>query len=65
MLKTDDKDLFNYSIDQIKSSKFINLKYTNDLYSSQDFESIKEVKTKYEKKYLIKGKTIKFCECLK
>ena len=65
MLKTDDTDLFNYSIDQIKSSKFTNLKYTKDLYTSQDFELIKEVKTKYEKKYLIEGKTIKFCECLK
>jgi len=65
MLKTDDKDLFNYSIDQIKDSKFKKLKYTDDLYSSPDFEYVKGVKTKYEKKFLNQGKTIKFCECLK
>ena len=65
MLKTDDKALFYYSIDQMKDSKFKNLRYTNDLYSSKNFESIKEVKTKYERKYLTEGKKIKFYECLK
>ena len=65
MLKTDDKDLFDYSIDQIKHSKFKKLKYTDDLYSSPNFEYVKSVKTKYEKKFLNEGKTIKFYECLK
>jgi len=65
MLKTDDKDLFDYSIDQIKDSKFKQLKYSDNLYSSNKFEYIKGVKTKYEKKFLDQGKTIKFYECLK
>ena len=65
MLKTDDKDLFDYSIDQIKDSKFKQLNYSDNLYSSQKFEYIKGVKTKYEKKFLDQGKTIKFYECLK
>ena len=65
MLKTDDKDLFDYSIDQIKDSKFKQLNYSDNLYSSQKFEYIKAVKTKYEKKFLDQGKTIKFYECLK
>ena len=65
MLKTDDKDLFDYSIDQIKDSKFKQLKYSDNLYSSNEFEYIKDVKTKYEKKFLDQGKTIKFYECLK
>lgn len=65
MLKTDDKDLFDYSIDQIKDSKFKQLNYSDNVYSSQEFEYIKGVKTKYEKKFLDQGKTIKFYECLK
>lgn len=65
MLKTDDKDLFDYSIDQIKDSKFKQLNYSDNVYSSQKFEYIKGVKTKYEKKFLDQGKTIKFYECLK
>ena len=65
MLKTDDKDLFDYSIDQIKDSKFKQLNYSDNVYSSQEFEYIKDVKTKYEKKFLDQGKTIKFYECLK
>lgn len=65
MLKTDDKDLFDYSIDQIKDSKFKQLKYSDNLYSSNKFKYIKGVKTKYEKKFLDQGKTIKFYECLK
>ena len=65
MLKTDDKDLFDYSIDQIKDSKFKQLNYSDNVYSSQEFEYIKDVKTKYEKKFLDQGKTIKVYECLK
>jgi tRNA (guanine-N7-)-methyltransferase len=65
MLKTDDKDLFDYSIDQIKDSKFKQLNYSDNLYSSHEFDYIKGVKTKYEKKFLDQRKTIKFYECLK
>jgi len=65
MLKTDDKELFEYSINEVKNSKFKNLKYSDNLYSSNEFDYVKGVKTKYEKKFLDQGKTIKFYECLK
>jgi len=64
-LKTDDNNLFDYSIDQINSSKFNYLNKTVDLYNSDNFEDIKTVKTKYENKFLAEGKKIKYLECLK
>ena len=64
-LKTDDDILFDYSIDQINSSKFNDLKKTMDLYNSNNFKEIKIVKTKYENKFLAEGKKIKYLECLK
>ena len=45
-LKTDDDNLFNYSIDQINSSKYINLNKTIDLYNSDNFNEIKIIRTK-------------------
>ena len=65
ILKTDDDDLFNFSIDEIKSSKFILNDYTKDLHLSTKFNLYKSVKTKYEKKFLLQGKKIKLLECLK
>ncbi len=65
LLKTDDPHLFYYSIDQIKTSKFKILDYTNDLYNSSKFESHKMIQTKYEKRFLKEGKNIHFLECLK
>ena len=64
-LKTDDDNLFNYSIDQINSSKYINLNKTIDLYNSDNFNEIKIIRTKYENKFLEEGKKIKYLECLK
>ena len=65
ILKTDDDNLFNFSIDEIKSSKFILNDYTKDLHSSSKFDMYKSVKTKYEKRFLLEGKKIKLLECLK
>ena len=56
ILKTDDDNLFNFSIDEIKSSKFILNDYTKDLHSSSKFDMYKSVKTKYEKRFLLEGK---------
>ena len=64
-LKTDDDILFDYSIDQINSSKFNHLNKTVDLYNSDNFKDIKTIKTKYENKFLAEGKKIKYLECLK
>ena len=65
MLKTDDVDLFNYSLDQIKSSGFVIKNYTNDLYKSKKYDTFKEIKTKYELRFLSEGKKIKFLQCLR
>ena len=65
MLKTDDVDLFNYSLDQIKSSGFVIKNYTNDLYESKKYDTFKEIKTKYELRFLSEGKKIKFLQCLR
>ncbi len=65
MLKTDDIDFFNYSLDQLKSSDFIISNYTNDLYKSKKYDLFKEIQTKYELRFLSKGKKIKFLKCLR
>ena len=65
MLKTDDIDFFNYSLDQLKSSDFIISNYTYDLYKSKKYDLFKEIQTKYELRFLSKGKKIKFLKCLR
>ena len=63
--KTDDTQLFEYSLNEIKLSKFKNLKKTDDLYNYIGFNDIKNVKTKYEKKFLKEGRVIKYFEVSK
>ncbi len=65
LLKTDDPNLFDYSIEQIKISKFKIIDYTDDLYKSSKFEYHKMIQTKYEKRFLKEGKKIHLLECLK
>ena len=64
-LKTDDTILFEFSNQIINESKFSYLKKTNNLYKSKKFESIKEIKTKYENIFLKEGRNIKYLECKK
>ena len=59
ILKTDDHKLFDYSYEEIKSSKFNIEDYTIDLYNSSKFEFYKKIKTKYENRFLLEGKKIK------
>ena len=54
ILKTDDDNLFNFSIDEIKSSKFILNDYTKDLHSSQNLICIKVLKLNMKKSFCYK-----------
>ena len=65
MLKTDDNDLFDYSIKEIKNSKFKINDFTYDLYESKKFQSHRDIKTKYEVKFLNMGKKINLLSCLR
>ena len=65
MLKTDDKDLFDFSIKEIKNSKFKINDFTYDLYESKKFQTHRDIKTKYEVKFLNMGKKINFLSCLR
>ena len=63
--KTDDTQLFEYSLNEIRLSKFKNLKKTDNLYNTLGFDKIKNVQTKYEKKFLKEGRVIKYFEVSK
>jgi len=63
--KTDDTQLFEYSLNEIRLSKFKNLKKTDNLYNTLGFDMIKNVQTKYEKKFLKEGRIIKYFEVSK
>lgn len=63
--KTDDTQLFEYSLNQIKLSSFKKIKKTYNLYNSLRFNMIKKVQTKYEKKFLKDGRIIKYFEVSK
>ena len=65
ILKTDDDDLFKFSIEEIEKSKFDKIKITKNLYQESNFLIAKNVKTKYEKKFLNQGKKIKYLETSK
>lgn len=64
-LKTDDSQLFEYSLNEIKLSDFKNLKKTYNLYNGFRFNEIKNVQTKYEIKFLKEGRIIKYLEVSK
>ncbi len=58
-LKTDDEMTYNYTLEQID---IINAKIdflSEDIYSSSELNEIFSIKTKYEEKHLLDGKTIK------
>jgi len=60
-LKTDNDDLYNYTLDVIaESSDFTLLNATDNLYDS-DFPLPVDVQTYFEKKYLKENITIKYC----
>ncbi len=59
--KTDNTDLFNYSLTVLQERKDIkNLVYTNDLYNSKYNDLHFGIKTKYEQKFYDLGEDIKY-----
>ena len=59
-LKTDSKDLFDYTCENIKYNNFRVLARTDDLYHSGYVDDILSVQTYYEKIFMDKGFTIKY-----
>lgn len=62
-LKTDNPELFVYSIDKIKERSFTDLHYTTDLYRSSLNDMHFGIKTKYEQLFYNKGFTINYLQC--
>lgn len=58
-LKTDDRLLYEYTLDVVHKNKLKLLKETNDLYSSDNLTDEEKILTKYEKQHLSEGKKIK------
>lgn len=59
-LKTDDDDLFNYTLEILKSFNFKLLECNYDVYKERGDDLITQVQTFYEKMWLSQGKTIKY-----
>jgi len=59
-LKTDDIDLFDYSIQQLELGGWKIIKQTKDLYNSDLLEDHHGIQTHYEKKFAGKGRKINY-----
>ncbi|GAB4285233.1 MAG: tRNA (guanosine(46)-N7)-methyltransferase TrmB [Candidatus Dojkabacteria bacterium] len=65
-LKTDDEGLFNFSTNQIKASKFFNIRnaikdiYNTNLESLENRDDVESIQTTFEKKWLNKGSKINY-----
>lgn len=59
-LKTDSEELYEYTSQMLKDEKHNIIYETNDLYSTDIEDEVKEIQTFYEKMYLNEGKTIKY-----
>ena len=60
--KTDDLDLFIYTLELLQARKAENLLYTFDLYNSDLQHHTLGIQTTYEKRFLTEGKTIKYLQ---
>ncbi|GHV72427.1 tRNA (guanine-N(7)-)-methyltransferase [Bacteroidia bacterium] len=62
-LKTDDTDLYHYTLETIQSEHHRLLLHTDDLYKNEDETlEVKSVRTYYEQMWLDMGKTIKYIQ---
>jgi len=57
-LKTDSKELFDYTIEILKENNYKILFETDDYYSSEISNQLPPIQTTYEKKFLAEGKKI-------
>ena len=62
-LKTDNPDLFAYSVEQVHTMNWTDLQSTTDLYQSPLNEIHLGIKTKYEQLFFDKGFTINYLQC--
>ena len=60
--KTDNTELFNYTLELINQNRISikNLTFTHDLYDSEYVHEHYGIKTKYERKFVALGETIKY-----
>ncbi|SEM06906.1 tRNA (guanine-N7-)-methyltransferase [bacterium A37T11] len=59
-LKTDNDDLFTYTLEVLSAHSLPILVNTNDLYNSTFLNEVLAIKTYYERKYLTTGKNINY-----
>jgi len=59
-LKTDSKELFDFTMKLIQKNKLKLLDSTDDLYSQKGREEVKSIQTYYEEKFLKQGKKITY-----
>ena len=62
-LKTDNPELFAYSLDKVREEKFTDIQFTKDLYNSQLYNIHLGIETKYERMFFEKGFTIHYLQC--
>jgi tRNA (guanine-N7-)-methyltransferase len=62
-LKTDNPELFAYSLEQVQQADCMNLQSTTDLYNSPLNEIHLGIKTKYEQLFFNQGFTINYLQC--
>ena len=62
-LKTDNPELFAYSLEKVDEEKFTDLQSTNDLYNSQLYNIHLGIQTTYERMFFAKGFTINYLQC--
>jgi tRNA (guanine-N7-)-methyltransferase len=61
--KTDNRELFDYGLEVLKSNNPKNLIYTHDLYQSEYLGLHYGIQTKYELLFLKEGKKINYLRC--
>jgi tRNA (guanine-N7-)-methyltransferase len=60
--KTDDHDLFQFTLELLQSRQATDLQYTFDLYQSDLQHHTLNIQTTYEKRFLAEGLTIKYLQ---
>lgn len=59
-LKTDNDQLYEYTLEVVEENKLELLANTNDVYNSELLDEVLQIKTYYERKYLSQGKNINY-----
>lgn len=62
-LKTDDRPLFDYSLETVKQMPISDFAFTHNVYESELLAEHYDVQTTYEKKFLEEGRIINYLRC--